>query len=91
MFKTINQRTAWIAENDLHVNENGDILDNEGCLYNPWCFEYEHNGVWLSIVGICTDHDNALRRLYDLKQNNPTTRFRMYRGNDLEYLTVYTE
>lgn len=91
MFRTINQRTVWLAEHNLHINENGDILDENGSMYNPWCYEYEHKGTWISVVGICTDHDSALRRLYELKQNNPDTRFRMYRANDLETLTVTTE
>lgn len=91
MFRTTEQRMAFIAENNLYINEDGDILDNDGCMYNPWCFAYEHNEQWVSIVGVCTDHDSAIRRLYDLKRNNPDTRFKMYRGNDLEYLTVYTE
>ena len=90
MFSTIDQRTAYLAEQNLYMNEDGDILDAEGCMYNPWCFAYEHKGQWISVVGVCTDHDSAIRRLYQLKQNNPDTRFKMYRANDLEYLTVYT-
>lgn len=91
MFNTIDQRTAYLAEQNLHMNEDGDILDEEGSMYNPWCFAYEHNGHWISVVGVCTDHDHAIRRLYQLKLNNPDTRFKMYRANDLELLTVYTK
>lgn len=91
MFRTIEERQAFIDKEGLHINEDGDILDDEGGMYNPWCFAYERDGKWFTVVGVQTTHDGALRRLYELKRNNPTTRFKMFRGNDFEYLTIYTE
>lgn len=96
MFQTIEQRTAFLAKQNLHMNDDGDIRDENGCMYNPWCYAYwadsdEHKGHWISVVGVCTDHDSAIRRLYQLKRNNPSTKFKMYRANDLEDLTVYTK
>ena len=91
MFQAIEERRKFIEEQDLHMNANGDILDDEGNMYNPWFFQYQHGDSWISVVGICTYHGEALKRLYQLKQNNPDTRFRMSRANDLECFTVYTE
>ena len=91
MFRTIEQRASWMAEHGLSIDENGNITDGDECLYNPWCFEYEHKGKWISVVGIAIEYGDALRRICELKQNNPGTKFRMYRANDLELFTLTTE
>ena len=96
MYSTIEERQKFIEEQGLHMNANGDILDEEGNMYNPWFFEYlaesdQDGDRWISVVGICTYHGEALKRLYQLKLNNPDTKFRMSRGNDLECFTVYTK
>lgn len=97
MFRTIEQRASWMAEHGLSIDENGNITDGDDCLYNPWCFEYwaeptaNRQGRWISVVGIAIEYGDALRRICELKQNNPDTKFRMYRANDLELFTLTTE
>lgn len=89
MFNTIEERQAFIDSNNLRMI-NGDIVDAIGSIYNPWCFEYEAKDGWKSLVGIAVTHNDALQHLYELKSGHPETRFRMYRANDLELLTIYT-
>lgn len=84
MFTNPSEKETFIQINKLHYGPEGQLFDDEGGLYNPYCFEYEHEGNWFSCMGIRFLRDEALEYLYELRRDNPGTRFRCYRANEIE-------
>ena len=88
---TIQERQKMIDDLNLTVDEMGTMTDSEGGIHNPWCYEWFNGKEWLTIVGIEIELGPALLHLFRLKRDNPHLRYRMYRANDLDIYTVYTD
>lgn len=84
MFETPSEKETFIQTMGLHYGPEGQLLDDEGGLYNPYCFEYEYNGQWFAVIGIRFLRNEALEYLYELRRDNPNLRFRCYRANEIK-------
>jgi len=84
MFKSVEQKEAWMEQNGLFYGPEGQILDDEDGLYNPYCYEKFEDDTWKTMMGVQFTQAEAKECLEKLRAENPGTEIRCFRANEVE-------
>lgn len=89
MFRTKEERAAFMEKNGIVLKEDGFMWNGDGII-NPYCFSYRDGDRWQSMVGVCLTIHEALDRLSKLINSGEGRAILIERANDLEsYAKVY--
>lgn len=88
MFKTPAEKETWMQTEHLHYIDNGKIVDDEGCLYNPFGFEKFINGEWRTMMGIEIEPEDARKKLAEHRSAMPGVQIRCFRCNEIESSSI---